>query len=492
MLFRLRLDCDLGARRGIFSGAPGPYAGPCGNLKFAAMMEGPAICKTLRPTRRIGVLLIAILGCAGSLSAQALRQAETLSASFRRAAEQALPSVVAIRPAVPAADDLGAAAPYIPPAAAPYVPPVVGQFLGRPRSRPATEVQTGGSGVVVDARRGLILTTEQAAFFSPQVVIVLADGRELQPRRLARDSRSGLALITVDPQFLSLSEVQWSERERLQLGDWVLSLARSSSGAPFISAGIVSGRAPGHPITPYEQLLTDATVGSTGSGGPLVDLEGRVVGINQVRFDSRGWPASVRVIPADLARRCASDLAEFGQVRRGYLGLVVEPRGIGGLDSTSGSAGLAVTGLTPEGPAALAGLRAGDVIVALDGQPIVELRSLSQTVEDSPIGREFRLTIERQGKRLEIVVVSHPRSLAQGLSGNDPNLPVRPPQLRLRPPARPGGQSLRPVPAEPPERAPDAAPATPPAPADPSPALPEPLELEGPLTPETRPRSSSR
>ncbi len=435
----------------------------------------------LRLNRRIGFLLIAVLGCAGSLPAQALRQAESLSASFRKAAEQALPSVVAIRPAGPAADMV---------APGPNVPPLVGQFLGRPRSLAAAEFQAGGSGVVVDSRRGLILTTEQAAFLSPQVVVILADGREIQPRRLARDSRTGVALITIDPKDLSLSEARWGEPEELQLGDWVLALARTSSGAPFVSAGITSGRGPGQPVSPYDLLLTDAKIGSTGSGGPLVDLEGNVVGINQVRFDPRGWPASVRVIPIDLARRCVSDLAEFGQVRRGYLGLVVEPRGIEGVNSAAGGAGLAVTGLSSDGPAALAGLRAGDVIVALDSQPIVELRALSRTVDESPVGREFRLTIERQDKRLEIVVASRPRPLAQGLSGNDPNPPVRPPQLRLRPPVRPGGRNLRPVPLEPPERAPEAAPVTPPAPADPSPALPAPLELEGPLTPETRPRSS--
>jgi hypothetical protein len=93
----------------------------------------------LRLTRRIGLLLMTVLACAGSLPAQAMRQAESLSASFRRAAEQALPAVVAIRPAGPAADIIAAL--YVPPAAVPYVPPLVGQFLGRPRSEPATGFQ---------------------------------------------------------------------------------------------------------------------------------------------------------------------------------------------------------------------------------------------------------------------------------------------------------------------------------------------------------------
>ena len=225
-------------------------------------------------------------------------------------------------------------------------------------------------------------------------MVILADGRELQPRRLGATPYRAWLSSQLIPRTFRLRRQGGANRRALQLGDWVLSLARTSSGAPFVSAGIISGRAPDRPVAPYDLLLTDATMGSTGSGGPLVDLEGRVVGINQVRLDPRGGPASVRVIPIDLARRCASDLAEFGQVRRGYLGLVVEPRGIEGVNSAVSGAGLTVTGLTPDGPAILAGLRAGDVIVALDGQPIVELRALSQTVEESPIGREFRLTID--------------------------------------------------------------------------------------------------
>ena len=214
-------------------------------------------------------------------------------------------------------------------------------------------------------------------------------------------------------------EAEWDSSEALQLGDWVLSIGRSSGRAGTVSAGIVSGRA----ADAQDNLLrTDAVVGSAGSGGPLINLEGKIVGINRARLDPRGWPDGFGLaIPAERARRCVGDLADFGQVRRGYLGVMIAPAGGPGLDPTGQAAGLVVTGLSAGSPAAEAGLRVGDRIVSLDGHPITNREEFSRAVDEAPIGQEFRLTIERAGKRQDITVATRQRPQA----ALDPGGPAR-------------------------------------------------------------------
>ncbi len=447
-----------------------------------------------RLDRTFGGGLLILAACLGSASpALAQREAETLSASFRKAAEKMLPSVVAVRPE----GLLGRGFP--------------GGILGRPvlprgpGGMPVDPVEAdhlpGGSGVVVDAARGLILTSDQAIAGAPRAVVIYEDGREVATDRVVRDPQTELAVLAVEPRSVRAKEAEWGSSEALQLGDWVLSIGRSAGRAATVSAGIVSGRAAG---AQDDLLRTDAVIGSAGSGGPLVNLEGRIVGINRARLDPRGWPDGFGLaIPAERARRCVSDLAEFGRVRRGYLGVMIAPGGGPGLDPMGQASALVVTGLSAGSPAAEAGLRVGDRIVSLDGHPITNREEFSRAVDEAPIGQEFRLTIERAGKRQDVRVATRQR----------PQGPLNP----AGPLDRSGARSLRPVPPRrgapvlrsegpddraPRQPAPALAPATPlqgakpgqapraePAPPEPGPELPPPLDREpdSPALPDAQP-----
>jgi membrane-associated protease RseP (regulator of RpoE activity) len=296
-------------------------------------------------------------------------------------------------------------------------------------------------------------------------------------------------------------EAEWGNSEALQLGDWVLSIGRSSGRAGTVSAGIVSGGAAG---VQDDLLRTDAVIGSAGSGGPLINLEGRIVGINRARLDPRGWPDGFGLaIPAERARRCVSDLAEFGRVRRGYLGVMIAPAGGLSLDPTGQAAGLVVTGLSAGSPAAEAGLRVGDRIQSLDGHAITSWEEFSRTVDEAPIGREFRLTIERAGKRQDVVVATRQRPQAalisprprdrSGARSLRPVLPRRgAPVLRSEGPDDRAGRQPgpAPAPASPPQGAgPEQAPRAEPAPPEPAPALPPALDREpdSPAAPAAQP-----
>jgi S1-C subfamily serine protease len=379
--------------------------------------------------------LLAALSCWPGV-ALAQREAESLSASFRKAAQRALPSVVAIR----------APGGRIPATMRPGPPGMTGLGVEM-----VVAPGIGGSGIVIDAQRGLILTTRSAVARLPRWSIVFADGREVSCQRVFEDLQSDLAVLSIDPKAGPLSAVEWGDSQALRLGDWVLAIGRPSGTTQAVSAGIVSGRdasGAGSIGAELGLIRSDVRTGASTVGGPLINLAGQVVGINRVS-PGTGMPADgfSHAIPAEWARRVASDLVEHGSVRRGYLGLTLGPGEAAPGDAFSG---LIVTGIAPSSPAAEAGFRVGDRIVALDGRPVSELEGLARAVEAAPVGQEFRIAVERGGKRVELAVRSRPRPEAFGavpapgiLPGSGPRLPDR----RLRPRQRP--RDLAPQPETP-------------------------------------------
>jgi serine protease Do len=395
--------------------------------------------------RGIQVVLLSFITCAPAGSpVLAQREAESLSASFRKAAEHVLPSVVAVRP-------LGLIEPGFPypPIGGPRFFP--GQVMppGLPRiGRHLLDAGAGptGSGVVIDVSKGLILTTEQVVSGAPRAALIFTDGREVEAQRVVRDPHSELVLLAIDPQSVRLKEAEWGSSQGLRLGDWVLSIGRPSAGTHAVSAGIVSGLGAGPaPGGDDDAIRTDAVMNGANAGGPLVDLEGKVVGINRSGRDPGGRQDGFGyAIPAERARRFAKELADFGQVRRGYLGLMLGPERGESSEFVAGAIGLIVTGVSPGGPAADAGVRVGDRLVAVDGRPISSLEALSRTVEIAPIGQDFRLTVDRAGKRFERVVKSRSRP------DSPRNMPgaVGPAPRALAPRRRAGDRKVEPAPKD--------------------------------------------
>ena len=343
----------------------------------------------------------------GSSATPGLAQgpAEVLSGSFRKAAQRVQPAVVAVRALEGGRPALPMVVPppgYFPPG--PLVPPAA-------RRAGELDREPGGSGLVIDAERGYVLTTDQVLQGSVQAVVVLPDGRERLTSQIRRDPRSDLALLIVDPQGLGPNPVTWGNAAALEPGDWVIALGQPGGSAPTMSAGIVSARrrVPGVG-GPAELIETDAVIHRVNSGGPLLNLKGEVVGINkqgarrQDGLEGMGW-----AIPADRARRVAEQLARFGQVRRGYLGIQVEPVDPATAQSVNQPGAVVIAGVSPGSPAALAGLSPGDVILQVGPQPIQGVAMLQELVEQAAIDDELTLTVARQGRRMEVKV--RPRAM---------------------------------------------------------------------------------
>ena len=328
---------------------------------------------------RPGVILTFLLAASSPSLAQT--EAESLSASFRKAARAVLPAVVTVR-------GLGGVAP-------------LPGFLVPGAPFPARDgvPDAGGSGVVIDSAKGYVLTNDHVVPDAPRVVVILADGRQRTVREVRRDPRSDLALLIVDPDGLPAA-AEWGDSEALDLADWVLAIGQPFGLPGTVTAGIISGARRGFGPIGYDDLIqTSAAINPGSSGGPLIDLSGRVVGVNvAIKTLSGGYEGVGFAVPASRARRVASDLAEFGRVRRAFLGVATEPSDPEAVARGDAPAGVIVTSVVPGSPADAAGLKSGDVILEVSGRPVTSTGSVRSAVEFAAIGEDLPFSFNRDGE----------------------------------------------------------------------------------------------
>ena len=359
-----------------------------------------------RSPRMALIALVALGMAAGSATAQS--EAESLSTSFRKASRRVLPAVVSIRPQAP----IGPAPPI---GIVPFGPPL--GLIGRG--------VPGGSGVVIDAARGLVLTNDHVLGDGSPALVVLGDGRERAVIRADRDPKSDLALLTLaDPS--GLVQAEWGDSDALDIGDWILAIGQPFGLSGTVTAGIVSGKGRGVGLALYEDLIqTDAAINPGNSGGPLVNLKGEIVGITTAMKTAGGGFEGVGfALPAARARRVAADLAATGRVRRSYLGINirrVDPRTADRLGRPDAAM---IFGVVVGSPAALAGLRPGDVILQVDGKPIEGLAAFQTAVEVAAVGEPLALTIDRDGQAIALSVRPAPQPDRFGLPDPDPSAPA--------------------------------------------------------------------
>jgi serine protease Do len=402
-------------------------------------------------TLRLIALTAFFLSITPSHHAQGQTEAESLSASFRKASRKVLPAVVTVKPiGVPNPLD-GSPRVNIDP---------FGMNPNVPRIPPR---EPSGSGVVIDAARGLVLTNDHVIAGASQVVVVLGTGLERPVNLIRRDPKSDLAILTIDPT--GLVQAEWGDSETLDTGDWVLAIGQPFGLSGTVTAGIVSGKARGIGIALYEDLIqTDAAINPGNSGGPLVNMKGEVVGINTaIKTLGGGYEGVGFAVPSSRARRVASDLAEFGRVRRAYLGVTIRSIDASSAERLGSNAAALITSVTSPSPAAEAGIQPGDVIVLVDGRPIDGPGALQARIEVAKVGEPLTLTISRNGQNLVLPVkpeaqperfnppqtqqAGQPPGININVPGARINVPG--PNINIGPPVNPsaeGEPSLTPLP----------------------------------------------
>ncbi|QDU37850.1 Periplasmic serine endoprotease DegP precursor [Maioricimonas rarisocia] len=345
---------------------------------------------------------------------QAIGDARSLSTAFRVAVNRVMPSVVMIQTApgevqTTASDGGRGTLPEGLPEGLMDDPMFRRFFKEMPRKpqqrQPRRQMGTG-SGVIIDSS-GIVLTNNHVVEGGGKVTVRLHDGREFEAVEVHTDPKTDLAVVKIEGAG-SLPAATLGDSDAMEIGDWVLAV-----GAPFglretVTAGIISAKARGIGITEREEFLqTDAAINPGNSGGPLVNLEGQIVGINTaISTASGGYDGVGFAIPVNLAKWVSTQLVEDGKVQRAFLGVSIQEVTAELADQLEldGVEGAAVTEVHPDTPAANAGLKPGDVIVAFDDQVIRTTRDLQKFVEQADLDADHELTVVRDGKTLTLDV----------------------------------------------------------------------------------------
>jgi len=358
--------------------------------------------------------------------AAAIGQAKSLSRAFRAAARRVLPTVVQIKTITRPHRVESSLPPENPFWGTPFEEWFGEDFPGfrRYSIRPEPQPQPGlGSGVIIDAS-GIVLTNNHVVEGVDKVTVQLGDGREFEAVDTKTDYRTDLAVVRIKPEG-PLPAARLGDSDKLQIGDWVIAIGHPFALEQTVSAGIISakGRTVGD-IRRTTFLQTDAVINLGNSGGPLVNLDGEVVGISTAIFSpSGGYYGIGFAIPINTAKWVAPQLIGAGTVARAYLGIK-----IGKIDAdlarqlgVAPHEGLVVAKVFEDSPADQAGLREDDVILTFDGRPLRTPNDLQELVERSPAGSRHELKIVRRGdpQTLQVVVKAMPDDFDVALALGD-------------------------------------------------------------------------
>lgn len=261
-------------------------------------------------------------------------------------------------------------------------------------------VQSLGSGFVISPD-GIVVTNNHVIEDADEVTVNFPDGLSLRAEVIGSDAQTDLAVLKIE-HGAPLPFVVFGDSDAARVGDWVLAIGNPFGFAGSVSAGIISARDRDINAGRYDDFIqTDAAINRGNSGGPLFNMNGEVIGVNTAIISPTGGSIGIGfAVPSNLARKVVEQLQEFGVTRRGWLGVRIqtvndELAEALGLEKPMGAL---VAEVTPGGPAAEAGVEAGDVVLNFDGEDVTEMRELPRLVADTEVGKAVRITVFRQGK----------------------------------------------------------------------------------------------
>jgi Do/DeqQ family serine protease len=300
--------------------------------------------------------------------------------------------------------------------------PFFRRFFDLPEQPRQRDVLSAGSGVIVDAGRGYVLTNHHVIANAQDIQVTLKDRRTYAARLIGDDPETDIALVEMDAP--NLSAVAFGDSDRLKVGDLVIAIGNPFGLGQTVTSGIVSalGRG-GLGIEGYEDFIqTDASINPGNSGGALVDSKGELVGINTAILGPTGGNIGIGfAVPVNMARAVMTQLIEHGEVRRGRLGIVIQDLtpDLAAATNLDLRGGAVVTRVEPSSPAARAGLLQGDVIVEVNGIPVDAAADLRNMVGLMPVGAVLDIVLYREQRRQSV------RARVEAAGSRDVSAPAR-------------------------------------------------------------------
>ncbi|WP_367198389.1 DegQ family serine endoprotease [Amorphus sp. 3PC139-8] len=268
------------------------------------------------------------------------------------------------------------------------------------------KVQSLGSGFVI-SEDGLIVTNNHVIEDADEITVNFNDDTSLEATVLGHDPKTDLALLKVEPDK-PLKALEFGSSDALRIGDWVMAIGNPFGLSGTLSVGVVSARDRDINSGPYDDYLqTDAAINRGNSGGPLFNMQGQVVGVNTAIISPSGGSIGIGfAIPSEIAMHVVDQLREYGETRRGWLGVRIQTVTDDIADSLGmdGAKGALVAGVTDDGPAEKAGIEAGDVILSFNGEEVPSMRDLPRMVADTDIGRSVDVVVLRKGEEVTVPV----------------------------------------------------------------------------------------
>ena len=283
----------------------------------------------------------------------------------------------------------------------------------QPRERP---FQSAGSGVIIDAKAGHIVTNAHVVENASEITVTLQDGRDLKAEVVGSDAPSDVALLKVNPE--NLTQIALGDSDRLEVGDFVVAIGNPFGLQHTVTSGIVSGLGrTGINADSFENFIqTDASINPGNSGGALVNLRGELIGINSAILSRSGGNIGIGfAIPTNMARSVLDQLIRFGSVKRGLLGVNIAPvtPDVAQALGLATAAGALVTQVVESSAAEKAGIRAGDVITAVNGRAVKSHTELRNAIGLLRVGEKVEIALLRDAQARKVTaLIEEPKGAA--------------------------------------------------------------------------------
>ena len=282
-------------------------------------------------------------------------------------------------------------------------------FENERRNSPSQRPITGlGSGFII-SKDGIIVTNNHVIEGADEITVILSNQKEFTAELLGRDPKADLAVLKIDPGTTILTAVEWGDSESMRVGDWSIAIGNPLNLGGTVTAGIISAisrdlRGSG----PYVKFLqTDASINRGNSGGPLFNIEGKVIGINTAIISQTGGSIGLGfAIPSNSAKKIVQQLKDFGRTKRGWLGVQIQPVSKDFAESLGleNEKGAFVSNVNPKGPSKKAGIEAGDVILKFNDIEIIKMTDLPRVVAEADVGSLAKVEVWRKNKKIIIQV----------------------------------------------------------------------------------------